>query len=103
LVAAGARRATSPRDAAEAEVVMMTMLADDGAPESVVYGKDGVLGGSALHALHSTIGIAVANRLATDHAAHSGFVSAPVFGRVIAAEAADEIDRCTPLFEAIGQ
>jgi 3-hydroxyisobutyrate dehydrogenase-like beta-hydroxyacid dehydrogenase len=112
LVEAGARRATSPRDAAEAEVVM-TMLADDAALESVVYGKDGILDGPALHVSHSTISIALADRLATDHAARSGFVSAPVFGRPIAAEAAklfvlaagsaDDIDRCMPLLEAIGQ
>lgn len=38
LVHAGARRAASPRDAADATIVM-TMLADDAAVEAVVYGE----------------------------------------------------------------
>jgi 3-hydroxyisobutyrate dehydrogenase-like beta-hydroxyacid dehydrogenase len=112
LVQAGARRTTSPRDAAGGEVVM-TMLADDSALEAVVYGEDGILDAPALHVSHSTISIALANRLAADHAGRGGFVSAPVFGRPVAAEAAklfvlaagasDHIDLCMPLFEAIGQ
>jgi 3-hydroxyisobutyrate dehydrogenase-like beta-hydroxyacid dehydrogenase len=112
LVQAGARRATSPRDAAGGEVVM-TMLADDSALEAVVYGEDGILDAPALHVSHSTISIALGNRLAADHASRGGFVSAPVFGRPVAAEAAklfvlaagasEHIDLCMPLFEAIGQ
>jgi 3-hydroxyisobutyrate dehydrogenase-like beta-hydroxyacid dehydrogenase len=112
LVQSGARRATSPRDAADAEVVM-TMLADDSALEAVVYGEDGILNAPALHVSHSTISMVLASRLAADQASRGGFVSAPVFGRPIAAEAAklfvlaagasDHIDLCTPLFEAIGQ
>lgn len=112
LVKAGARRATSPRDAADAEVVM-TMLADDLAVETVVYGASGILEAPALHVSHSTISIALAERLAADHAGHNGYVSAPVFGRPAAAEAAklfvvaagsvDHLDRCAPVFEAIAQ
>lgn len=112
LVKAGARPATSPRDAAQADV-LMTMLADDTAVETVVYGPDGILGSPALHVSHSTISIALADRLAADHASGGGFVSAPVFGRPTAAEAAKlfvlaagarkHIDRCTPLLQAIGQ
>jgi len=112
LVAAGAREATSPRDAAEGDAVM-TMLADDGAVEAVVYGKDGILGAPALHVSHSTISVALAERLAEDRRDGAGFVSAPVFGRppaaeaaklfVVAAGAADEIDRCEPLLMAVGQ
>jgi 3-hydroxyisobutyrate dehydrogenase-like beta-hydroxyacid dehydrogenase len=112
LVEAGARRAVSPRDAADGEVVM-TMLADDRAVEAVVYGADGILDAPALHVSHSTISIALAERMATEHATHAGYVSAPVFGRPAAAEAgklfvvaagdARLLDRCTPLFDAIGQ
>jgi 3-hydroxyisobutyrate dehydrogenase-like beta-hydroxyacid dehydrogenase len=112
LVRAGARRAVSPRDAADAEVVM-TMLANDAAVEAVVFDTDGILDSPALHVSHSTISVALAERLATAHAAHGGFVSAPVFGRPVAAEAAklfvvaagmnDQVDRCVPLFEAMGQ
>ena len=112
LVEAGARRATSPRDAAEADVVM-TMLADDPAVEAAVYGKDGILGSPALHVSHSTISVALADRLAADHGDKGGFISAPVFGRPVAAEAAKlfvvaagpakHVDRCEPLFMAMGQ
>jgi 3-hydroxyisobutyrate dehydrogenase-like beta-hydroxyacid dehydrogenase len=112
LVQRGARRATSPRDAAEADVVM-TMLADDSAVEAAVYGEGGILGSPALHVSHSTISVALADRLAADHQERSGFVSAPVFGRPVAAETAKlfvvaaglagPIDLCEPLFMAMGQ
>jgi 3-hydroxyisobutyrate dehydrogenase-like beta-hydroxyacid dehydrogenase len=112
LVEAGARCATSARDATEGEVVM-TMLADDPAVEAVVYGAGGILDAPALHVSHSTISITLAERLAADHAEHGGYVSAPVFGRpaaaeaaklfVVAAGAAGHLDRCAPLFEAVGQ
>ena len=112
LVQAGARRAASPRDAADAEVVM-TMLADDSAVEAAVYGGDGILGGPALHVSPSTISVALADRLEADHRGGTGFVSAPVFGRPVAAKAAKlfvaaagqpkSIERCEPLFTAVGQ
>jgi 3-hydroxyisobutyrate dehydrogenase-like beta-hydroxyacid dehydrogenase len=112
LVEAGAMRAGSPRDAANADVVM-TMLADDPAVEAVVYGASGILDAPALHVSHSTISIALAERLAADHAGRGGYVSAPVFGRPAAADAAklfvvaagadDKLDRCTPIFDAIAQ
>ena len=66
LVEVGARRAMSPRDAAGSELVM-TMLADDAAVEAAVYGEDCVLAGAALHVSPSTISVALADRLATDH------------------------------------
>lgn len=112
LVAAGARRAASPRDAADGEVVM-TMLADDAAVEAVVHGPDGILGSPAIHVSHSTISVALADRLAADQGAQGGYVSAPVFGRPAAAEAAKlfvvaagdagHLQRCAPLFDAIAQ
>ena len=112
LVAAGARRAGSPLEAAQGEVVM-TMLADDAALESVVYGSEGILTAPALHMSHSTISVTLAERLAKDHQTRAGFISAPVFGRPAVAEAAKlsvvaagdaaAIDRFMPLFESIGQ
>lgn len=109
LVAAGATLAETPAAAAQGDVVM-TMLADDTALEAVVYGDDGILNAPALHVSHSTIGVALADRLAADS---DRYISAPVFGRppaaeagklfVVAAGADDLIDRCEPLFEAIGQ
>ncbi len=111
LLDRGAIRAASPADAAQGEVVM-TMLSDDQAVEEVVFGTAGIAGSPALHVSHSTIGVALAKRLA-DGAGPGGFVSAPVFGRPAAAEAAQlfvvaageasALDRCAPLFDAIGQ
>jgi 3-hydroxyisobutyrate dehydrogenase-like beta-hydroxyacid dehydrogenase len=111
LIRAGARRADRPSDAAHGDVVM-TMLADDQAVETVVYGEDGIGGAAALHVSHSTISVALADRLAAD-AGPGGYVSAPVFGRPVAAEAAKlfvvaagastDLDRCDAVFDAIGQ
>lgn len=111
LVAAGATRAERPVDAAQGDGVM-TMLADDAALETVVFDADGIAGAPALHIGHSTISLALADRLA-DTAGPSGYVSAPVFGRppaaaagklfVVAAGDDAALDRCQPLFEVIGQ
>jgi 3-hydroxyisobutyrate dehydrogenase-like beta-hydroxyacid dehydrogenase len=90
LVAEGATRAATPAEAATGEVVH-TMLADDKAVEAVTFGDDGILSASAtaIHVSHSTIGLPLAERLAKAHADHgSQLVSAPVFGRPAAAEAA---------------
>lgn len=110
LVAAGATLAATPAGAAQGAVVM-TMLADDAAVEAVVFGEGGILGAPALHVGHSTISVALAERLAAEQP--GAYVSAPVFGRPVAAEAARLfivaagadalIDRCEPLFTAIGQ
>ena len=115
LVAAGAKRAATPAEAA-AGAVVHTMLADDRAVEAVTFGRDGILSASAgaIHVAHSTIGLPLAERLVEAHAEHgSVLVSAPVFGRPTAAEAAKlfvvaagpagAIERCQPLFDAVGQ
>jgi 3-hydroxyisobutyrate dehydrogenase-like beta-hydroxyacid dehydrogenase len=115
LVAEGAKRADNPADAAKGEVVH-TMLADDRALEAVVFGEGGILSalGRAIHVSHSTISVALAEKLGRAHRNHGSlFVSAPVFGRPAAAEAAKlfvaaagpakAITICRPLFEAIGQ
>jgi 3-hydroxyisobutyrate dehydrogenase-like beta-hydroxyacid dehydrogenase len=116
LVDKGARKAASVADACRGDVVI-TMLADDGALEDVAFGDAGILNNlakSALHLSSSTISVALADKLAAEHAKRGQrFVSAPVFGRpeaaaaaklfVVAAGAADAVDACTPLFEAMGQ
>ncbi|MDB5721682.1 MAG: 6-phosphogluconate dehydrogenase [Alphaproteobacteria bacterium] len=114
LVAAGARRAASPRDAAAGAELVMTMLADDRAVEAVTFGEDGILAaaGDAIHVSMSTIGVACAERLTEAHGP-GRFVSAPVFGRpeaaaaaklfVVAAGTAEALERCQPAFAAIGQ
>ncbi len=111
LVDAGAVRAARPVDAAQGDLVM-TMLADDLAVESVVFGEGGIVGAPALHVGHSTISIALSDRLAADSGT-GGYVSAPVFGRppaaaagklfVVAAGVEAALDRCEPVFADIGQ
>jgi len=116
LVAQGARQAAKVADACRGEAVI-TMLADDSAVESVVFGQGGIgssLGKGAIHISSSTISVALSERMAAAHATNGQrFVSAPVFGRPEAAAAAmlfvavagapDAIDECMPLFNAIGQ
>ncbi len=119
--AAGGRVAASVAEAAAEAEVLVTMLADDGAVEGVVFGEaaapQGVLRTlprGAVHASGSTISVALARRLAEAHrAAGQGFVAMPVFGRPQAAEArkltvvaagpAEARQRCRPVFEAVGQ
>jgi 3-hydroxyisobutyrate dehydrogenase-like beta-hydroxyacid dehydrogenase len=112
----GASVAATVAEACRADAVV-TMLADDAAVETVVFGPGGVLAslpGGALHISSSTISVALARRLAGAHReAGQRFVSAPVFGRpdaaeagrlfVIAAGAAVDIDRAAPALDAFGQ
>src|SRR5438045_6559229 len=66
LVEKGARAAASVADACRGDVVV-TMLADDDALESVVFGPSGVLAALASGAIHvsmSTIGVELSERLA---------------------------------------
>ena len=116
LVSQGARCAAQVADACRGDVVI-TMLADDGALESLVFGEAGVIRNLAKGAIHissSTISVALSEKMTAAHAASGQrFVSAPVFGRPEAAAAAklfiavagapDAVDDCTPLFDAIGQ
>jgi 3-hydroxyisobutyrate dehydrogenase-like beta-hydroxyacid dehydrogenase len=111
----GAEVASDPGGAAQGEAVI-TMLADDGAVEAVVFG-DGVLAclpRQAIHISMSTISAQLSARLAEAHGQHGQeYVSAPVFGRPEAAAAAKlfvvaagkpaAIDRCRPAFDAMGQ
>lgn len=111
----GATVAKNIADACRNEIVL-TMLADDAALEAVVFGNDGILaslGKNAIHVSLSTISVRLANRLAQEHdRASQKFVSAPVFGRPQAAEAAKlavvaagapaDVERCKPLFAAMG-
>lgn len=117
LTAEGARVAQSPADACAGADSVLTMLADDAAVEEAVLGPNGVSAGlrkDAIHISHSTISTAMARRLAAEHTARGqGYLSAPVFGRPDAAEAKklivvvagppELVERCRPLFEAVGR
>ena len=116
LVEHGARAAARVRDACRGDAVI-TMLADDGAVEDLVFGHDGVIEAlreGAIHVSMSTISVALSEQLATAHAnARQRFVAAPVFGRpeaaaarklfIVAAGAPDVVDACRRLFDAMGQ
>ena len=112
----GAHVAASPAEVARIGVVI-TMLADDAALESIVFGENGILNAlpaGGLHVSTSTISVALSKHLASAHAAaHQSYVAAPVFGRpeaaaakklsVVAAGADADIARAQPIFDAIGQ
>lgn len=116
LVNKGARSAANFSEACRGEAVI-TMLADDHAVESVVYGEGGLLSSlrkGATHISCSTISVALSERLAADHAAvGQRFVAAPVFGRpdaaaagklfVVGAGAPDAIAAVQPILDAVGQ
>jgi len=115
LEAEGARLAGSPALAAQDAEAVVTMLADDHAvDEMLAAGLCDALGPGAIHVGMSTVSVAFSKRLAREHAArHQGYVAAPVFGRpeaaaaqklwVVAAGAPDLVERCRPLFEAVGR
>ena len=116
LAAQGAKIASAPSEACGGDAVI-TMLANDEAVESVVFGDQGILASlakSAIHISSSTISVAFSERLTEAHAqAGQRFVAAPVFGRpdaaaagqlyVVAAGASDALKDAAPLFEAIAQ
>ncbi len=116
LVKQGAKPAARVADACHGEAVI-TMLADDPAVESIVFGDGGMaanLQKGATHISMSTISVALANRLAAAHGERGQwYLSAPVFGRPEATAAAklfavvagpdEAVNRCLPLLEAIAQ
>ena len=115
LRAEGATVAGSAIDACDRDV-LITMLADDQAVRAVVFDGHLIprLAAGAIHISMGTISVALAQELTTVHAgAGSQFISAPVFGRpeaaeaaklvVVAAGSAGSIEKCQPLFGAMGQ
>jgi 3-hydroxyisobutyrate dehydrogenase-like beta-hydroxyacid dehydrogenase len=111
----GAIVAATVSDACRAGIVM-TMVADDAALESQVFGDGGILASlprGGVHISCSTISVALSDKLTAAHsAAGQEFISCPVFGRPDAAEAgrlavvaagpAQSVERCKPLFESFG-
>jgi 3-hydroxyisobutyrate dehydrogenase-like beta-hydroxyacid dehydrogenase len=101
---------------------VITMLPDDSAVQEVVFGRassasGGLASGLKLGALHlsmSTISPALSSRLAEEHKRRGqNYVAAPVFGNpdaakarelyVVAAGDPDQIERCRPIFDLVGQ
>ena len=113
----GATVAESAAEAARGAEAVVSMLADDKAAEDTILGDEGLIKGLAAGAIHvssSTLSVELSGRLAAAHQAlGQGYVAAPVFGRpdvaaakqlwVVAAGRASHVDRCAPIFEAIGR
>jgi 3-hydroxyisobutyrate dehydrogenase-like beta-hydroxyacid dehydrogenase len=117
LVAAGARQGMHPGDVVEPGCIVMTMVANDAALESVTLGDNGILarlGPGGIHVSMSTVSPALARKMAELHAQHGcTYVAAPVLGRPDAAAAgklwvcvageSGAKERVHPLLRAIGQ
>ncbi|HUI83960.1 MAG TPA: NAD(P)-dependent oxidoreductase [Candidatus Binatia bacterium] len=113
----GAKIAGSAAEAARDAEVLITMLADDAAVESVALDPGGVIDSlpeGAVHISMSTVSVALSRTLAQKHGQHGQkYLAAPVFGRPEAAEAGKlfvaaagekaAIERCRPLLEALSQ
>ena len=113
----GASVAETPAEAASEAEALITMLADDAAVESVIYSPGNAIGAlpaGTVHISMSTISVALSRRLAEAHREkRQHYVAAPVFGRpdaaaaaklfIVTAGPAEQIERCRPLFDAIGQ
>jgi 3-hydroxyisobutyrate dehydrogenase-like beta-hydroxyacid dehydrogenase len=125
LIAQGATLAHDAAGAAQGDIVI-TMLADDHALESVVFGEkskskddeqEGMLihqGERTIHISMSTISVQLARRVAEASAAgNRNFISAPVMGRPDVAERGELIimpagkhkliEKCMSVFQAIGK
>ncbi|MBO0719548.1 MAG: NAD(P)-dependent oxidoreductase [Blastocatellia bacterium] len=117
LKPSGAKIAATAGEAAADAEVFITMLADDRAVEDIIFAPGNALTAlpaGAVHVSMSTISVAISRRLAEAHREkQQQYVSAPVFGRpdaaaaaklfIVAAGPAEQIERCRPLFEAVGQ
>ncbi|HXG19495.1 MAG TPA: NAD(P)-dependent oxidoreductase [Methylomirabilota bacterium] len=117
LLAQGATWAPSPRAVAQQAPIVISMLADDAALQAVALGDHGVLSGlppDGVHVDMSTVSPDLSKDLTQryrERGAH--YLAAPVFGRPDAAAAAklwicpagpaNVIERCRPLFTAMGQ
>src|SRR5450755_945185 len=117
LVEQGAQQVSRPRDVVEAGGIVVSMVANDSALESITLGVDGILarlGPGGVHISMSTIAPATARRLGELHAEREcAFVTSPVFGRPEAAAAGKlwivsagpqaAKERVRPILDAIGQ
>jgi len=117
LVRAGAKRATTPHEAAAGADVVITMVLDGPAVESLALGPAGIaasLSRGKIHCDMSTIDPATSRRLGQHYRElGSDFVSAPVLGNRFAAAAGkllifaggrpEAVDVCAPIFAALGE
>jgi 3-hydroxyisobutyrate dehydrogenase-like beta-hydroxyacid dehydrogenase len=112
-----AQLCNTPREAAEGSQFVFSSLSNDEAVRAVTFGPDGTLNGmdkDCTRVEASTISVALSQELESAHAkAQRRFVASPVFGRpdaaaqrqlwIVAGGPSDALERCAPLFAAIGQ
>lgn len=117
LAAAGARVVGSIAEAARYGAAVYTMLADDAALEDVAGQRNGLLQSlpkGGIHICAGTHGVGIIRKLNVAHAdAGQVLLAAPMLGRpeavasgqagIVIAGPSASLDRCRPLFEAIGR
>ena len=114
LESTGARVAASVAEACQGQVVVVTMMADDGALEAIVDEVLGALTPGAIHLMMGTHSAEMTRLIAEKHAeAGQELVAAPVIGRpqvaaagqlgIITAGSPVALQRCAPLFQAVGR
>jgi len=117
LAAAGAAVASAPKEVAARSDVVITIVSDPPALESVLWGAEGALGSMARGSLlidSSTVSPALARRVAADCSARGiEFLDAPVTGGTWGAEKgelvfmiggkSETLERARPVFEAMGK
>ncbi len=89
LAELGATAAGTPGEAVGGARVVFTMLNDDAALEEVLFAQGALdsMAKGAVHVSMSTISVALAERLETEHAGRGqGYLGCPVFGRPEVAE-----------------
>jgi 3-hydroxyisobutyrate dehydrogenase-like beta-hydroxyacid dehydrogenase len=113
----GATVAGTPAEAASGAEALITMLSDDHAVEDMIFGHGKIiesLPAGAVHISMSTMSVAMSHHLLAAHTERKQhYIAAPVFGRpdaaaaakifIAAAGPAEQIKRCQPLFDAMGQ
>ncbi len=117
LAELGGEIVSTPAEAVTPGGIVMTMISDDAALESVTTGTDGFLdrlGPNGIHVSHATVSVAIARRMAELHRVKGAhYLGCPVFGKpevaekgmlwVILAGDPEAKQRVEPLLEAVGQ
>jgi len=111
----GAAAAHTPAEAARRAEAVVTMVADPAALREVTEGPEGVVAGAAPSTTvlqMSTVGVEPVTRLASELAAGTGLLDAPVLGSVAEAESGSLrifvggepalVERWTPLLSTLG-
>jgi len=117
LIDQGAQQVMHPGEAVEPGGIVITMVADDAALESVTLGRDGILehlGPEGIHISMSTVSPALARNMTSLHAQRgASYIAAPVFGRpevassqklwICCAGASPARERVQTVLQAMGQ